>query len=193
VLDGNLEGPLILDPDNPPSICEGQRPDDPLRFGQASFTTEAMNAGLKHQYVLVPIPPTDDDVEVDVSVNLLALFFVALIGSLLVGGALAFLGPAGAILAPIVAVVGITALFLLPFTNLIVSAIATATVQDKLAESNLPAFDQDLNPTSFLTLFLDEPGRPPFDLQAGPFPILPGAFVIRFHVVVQSATVNLGA
>ncbi len=199
VVDANLDGPIILDPDNPPNICEDpntdereQWPDDPQRFGQASFTGAAVNAGLKHQWVLIPIPPTDDDVDVDVDVNLLALFFIGLLGSLLLPGLLAFLGPLGAILTPIVAVVGITALIMLPFTNLIVSAIATAQVQDKLAEQNLPSFNPDLNLTTFLGIHLDEPWRPPFALQSGPSPS-PGAFITRFHVIVQSAGPNLGS
>lgn len=198
VVDANLNGPIILDPDHPPNICEDpntdereQWPDDPQRFGQASFTGAAVNAGLKHQWVLIPIPPTDDDVDVNVDVNLLALFFIGLLGSLLLPGLLAFLGPLGVALTPIVAVVGITALIMLPFTNLIVSAIATAQVQDRLAEQNLPSFNPDLNLTTFLGIHLDEPWRPPFALQGGPSP-LPGAFITRFHVVVQSAGPNLG-
>lgn len=189
---------VIEDPDDPPNMCVNvdpkktqQRPDDPQRYGQASFHLSGNN-GLRHQWSLLPIPPTDDDVDVDVDVNFLALLFIGLLGALLMPGLLAFLGPLGVLLTPIVAVVGIAALILLPFTNLIVSAIATGEVQDRLAEYNLPSVDPDLNLTTFLGVHLEDPNvRAPMALQSGPQP-QPGALITRFHVVVQSAGSNQG-
>ena len=178
--DGNE---IAVDPANPPAGSDG---DDVRFFGQASFDPQ-LNPGLRMRWALAPIPPSEDagDIEVDVEGNVFAMFLCALLGSF----ALA--------LAPLVPFVGVelaigllAGLTLLPFASVIASAIATDMVEEQVAKQDLPTFNPSLGQSTTLGLFLEDPNvRAPFEFQ-GAIPGLPGAMVMRYHVVVNAAGLN---
>jgi hypothetical protein len=193
VFDSSVNEIVVDDPDNPPDICgEGQRGDDPQRLGQASFDP-GLNPDLRHDWVMVPIPPDDDDdVEVEVDVGIWGMFLFILAAGL-TAGMLLPLVPFALPLLPVVMIVLLTGLFLLPFTSMIASSIVTEMVREDMADRRLPSFNLELTPTSFLSLHLENPDvRKPFDWETFLLPNLDGAFITRYHVLIQGAGPNEG-
>jgi hypothetical protein len=176
VYDANLNQIGIVGA-SPPEDC----------WGQESFGFPENQGGLKHQYGLVVAPPGEDDVDVDVDVNFLSIFLVQLVSVFLAPGALVTILSVAAPAAPAF----LTGFFLLPFSGLIAGAAATNKLREKLGESFRSLDTLDLGPTPFLGIFLETPQgvRQPFAIQGGPGK---GAFILRNHVVVQSAGLPSG-
>jgi hypothetical protein len=189
VFDADVNEIIIDDPDNPPEICDkGQRRDDPQRLGQATFDP-TLNPDLKHDFAILPIPPVEDeDVEVDVDVSLWDMIVTVIVGAMAAPVLLAI-----PVVGPIAVFVLLTGLLLMPFVSVIASAYVTAEARADLADRSQPSFSLDLSPTSFLSMHLDDPAiRKPYDWESVLPPNLPGAFITRYHVVVQTAGPNEG-
>jgi hypothetical protein len=172
----------------PPIPCTPD-PDNPLYYGQASFPpNSSQNAGLKHQWDVAVAIPGKDDVKVSVNVDVLVLLLMILISSVLAGLAGAVLLPVVGPAAPIFmhfTVLNLT--MVLPFTNLILSEIATVIARQKIAERALPRLDLDLSTGIGLGLYLEDPAvRAPLLIQQNPAPNnANSALIARYHAVAN--------
>jgi hypothetical protein len=186
VLDKDGNEILIADPDNPPNICEDpntpeqeQHADDHRCFGIASFQLSE-NSGLKHEWELEPRPPEDDDIQVGVNINWGALFLGGLLGvlGLLLGAPLTFFATGFVI----------TGVLTAPLSDLIAEAVVHGEIEDRVSKQNLETLDPSLvGTTPLLGMHLENPDvRPPYALQ-------PGAFIVRFNVVIEPEGLNVAA
>jgi hypothetical protein len=179
--------PPVLPPVLLPAIPCTPGPDNPLYYGQASFPPHSsQNAGLKHQWDVAAAVPGKDDVKVAVNVDVLALILTIFVAGLI--AAFAVLVPVvGLAAAPLLQFMVLNLTIALPFTNLILSEVATTIARQKIAERALPRLDLDLSTGVGVGLYLEDPAvRAPLLIQQNPSPDNPNsALIARYHAVAN--------